>query len=396
MKLKEEFYERFKKNELYRAVYRCVDCASCVSEWPEHQKCSLATKYKGIEANARGLNWTIQYLLDGKLLFSPGLIDLLFRCSTCNYCVSVCPAGLEPRSYIESLRRDLVEEGVVPETIKKVLEDTSKYGNVWGKPEEERSRWADGLEIKHISEVKDFDFLLFVDCSSSYVERNQETTRKLVDVLNKAGVKFGFLGNEEKCDGNEVLRMGEEGLFEDLARENITKFKEYGVKKIITLSPHSFHALKNEYSKLDPELKVEVMHYTQFLRDLIKEGRLNLKKNLNIKATYHDPCYLGKHNSIYEEPREVLQAIPGLDFTEMELTREKSVCCGGGGGGLWIERGKGIIMEQVRLRQALDLDVDVLATACPFCTQQLEAAKEDLGETRLEVRDIIELVHEAI
>jgi Fe-S oxidoreductase len=290
---------------------------------------------------------------------------------------------------------DLVEEGAIPETIKKVLEDVSRYGNVWGKLGEDRSRWADGLEIKHVSEVREFEFLLFVGCSSSYVERNQETAKEFVDVLNEARAKFCFLGNEERCSGNEVLRMGEEGLFESLAKENIDKFRKYGIKKIVTLSPHSFHALKNEYPKLDPDLKIEVMHYTQFLWSLIKQGKLKLKKNLDLKATYHDPCYLGRHNSVYEEPRDILRSIPGLELKEMAFTRERSVCCGGGGGGLWIERGKGVIMEQVRLRQALDLGVDVIATSCPFCTQQLEAAKEDLGEA-IEVKDIVELVREAI
>jgi Fe-S oxidoreductase len=350
--------------------------------------------HRGVEAHARSINYIMQDILDDKLFFSSGLVDFLFRCTTCNYCQNLCQC-LEPRTIIESLRMDLVEEGAIPETIKKVLEDVSRYGNVWGKLGEDRSRWADGLEIKHVSEVREFEFLLFVGCSSSYVERNQETAKEFVDVLNEARAKFCFLGNEERCSGYEVLRMGEEGLFESLAKENIDKFRKYGIKKIVTLSPHSFHALKNEYPKLDPDLKIEVMHYTQFLWSLIKQGKLKLKKNLDLKATYHDPCYLGRHNSVYEEPRDILRSIPGLELKEMAFTRERSVCCGGGGGGLWIERGKGVIMEQVRLRQALDLGVDVIATSCPFCTQQLEAAKEDLGEA-IEVKDIVELVREAI
>jgi Fe-S oxidoreductase len=258
------------------------------------------------------------------------------------------------------------------------------------------SQWAEGLEIKTVAEDKGFEYLLFVGDSSSYVERNQETAKKFVEVLHKAGVRFAFLGNEERSSGNEILRMGEEGLFEALAEENIAKFKKYNVKKIVTLSPHGFHALKNEYPKLDPELKVEVMHYTQLFCDLLKGGKLKLTKKVNKKVTYQDSCYLGKHNSIYEEPREILRAIPGLELIEMDYVKERGVCCGGGGGGLWIERGDGVKVEEIRFKQALDMDVDVLVTACPFCTQQFEAAKEDAGKDFLEIRDIIELVYEAM
>jgi len=337
----------------------------------------------------------MQAVLEDKLSFSPGLVDLVFSCTTCNQCVVNCPAGIDPRVYIEDLRKALVEEGAIPKTMKEVFANASKHGNVWGKPRNERSKWADGLKIKSFSQAKGLDILLFVGCEGSYVERNQETAKKLVGVLNKAEVKFGFLGNEERCSGNEVLRMGEEGLFESLAGENINKFREYGVEKIITLSPHSFHVLKNEYPKLDPDLKVEVMHYTQFLCGLIKEGKLKLTKKVDKKVTYQDPCYLGKHNAIYEEPREILRAIPGLELIEMDYVKDKSVCCGGGGGGVWMERGKGVNVEEIRFKQAVDVGVDVLATACPFCTQQLEAANED-SDRHLEVKDIIELVYEAI
>ena len=323
MEMGAAFYERIKKNELYRKAYECINCGTCVNIGPAEQRCSLATKYKGIESTVRGVNWIIQSVLEGKLLFSPGLVDLLFRCTTCNNCVIACAAHLEPWRYIESLRKDLVEEGVIPKNVKEVLESASKYGNTWGKPKAERSQWAEGLKIERVSEAKDFDFLIFVGDSSSYVPRNQETAKKLVEVLNKAKVKFAFLGNEERNCGNEILRLGEEGLFESLARENIAKFKEYNVKKIVTLSPHSFHALKNEYPKLDPDLKIEVLHYTQFLYGLLKEGKLNFTNKLDIKTTYQDSCYLGKHNSIYEEPREILRAIPGVELIEMDYCEGK-------------------------------------------------------------------------
>jgi Fe-S oxidoreductase len=251
------------------------------------------------------------------------------------------------------------------------------------------------LYIRIFCQAGDFEYLLFLG-DSAFVERNQETIQRLVNVLNKSGVRFAYLGNEEKSSGNEILRMGEIGLFEMLAEHNIGLFKKYGVKKIIALSPHSFHALKNEYPKIDPDLKVEVIHYTKLICDLLKDGKISYSKEFNVKAAYHDSCYLGKHNSIYEEPREILRAIPGLEVVEMDYIMEKGVCCGGGGGGQWIERGDGVVVENVRFKQAVDMDLDVLATACPVCAQQFEAAREHFPESHLVVKDVIELVYDAL
>ncbi len=396
MKIGKDFNEKIKKNELYHRAYECVHCGACASLWPKEQRCSLSTRYKGSEANPQGLNSILIDIIEGKLSVSPGLVDFIFSCTTCDQCVHNCAASLDPRVYIESLRKELVLEGVVPKTLMKVLENASKFGNVWGYSIKKRAKWAEGLEIKNVAEAKDFDFLLFVGDSSSYVERNQETAKIFVNLLNKAGVKFAFLGNEERSSGNEILRMGEDGLFEMLAKENINNFKKYNIQKIVTLSPHSFHALKNEYPKLDPDLNIEVMHYTQLLSNLLKEGKLKFTKKLDKKVTYHDSCYLGRHNSIYEEPREILRAIPGLELIEMDFVKEYGVCCGGGGGGVWIERGDGVKVEEIRFAQASALNVDFLATACPFCTQQFEAVIEGIEKKPLEVKDIIELVQEAM
>jgi len=396
MNIGKDFIGKIKNNTVYEQAVRCRCCGSCVSLWPRGHRCSLSTRYKGVQANCRGLNAVIKEILENKLSFSPSLVDFVFRCTTCNVCVENCPFGIEPRVYIESLRKDLVEEGAVPKTVMEVFASAAKHGNVWGKPRNQRSKWAEGLEVKSVSEAKDFEYLLFVGDSSSYVERNQETAKRFVDVLNKAGVTFAFLGNEERASGNELLRMGEEGLFETLAEENIDNFKKYGVKKIVTLSPHGFHALKNEYPKLDPNLKIEVTHYTQLLSSLLKEEKMKFTKEVKKKVTYQDPCYLGRHNSVYEEPREILRAIPGLELIEMDYAKEKGVCCGGGGGGVWMERGEGVKVDELRFSAVVDLHVDVLATACPLCTQHFEAAREDYDIKNIEVKEIIELVHEAI
>jgi Fe-S oxidoreductase len=192
--------------------------------------------------------------------------------------------------------------------------------------------------------------------------------------------------------------MGEVGLFEALAEENIAKFKKYNVRKIVTLSPHGFHALKNEYSKLDPGLKIEVMHYTQLLSDLLKEGKLKPTKKVNKKATYQDSCYLGKHNSIYEEPRLVLQSIPGLNYVEFDRCRERSLCCEGGGGRMWVEAFDAKDRTaNIRVREAIDLGVEVIATACPFCLLTLEDAIKIGGyEEQLKVMDIMEILDQVL
>ncbi len=395
MKLSKEFNQKIKNNNIYHQVYECLCCGGCANLWPNEHRCSLSTRYRGSEANSRGLNWIMQHLIEDKLTFSSGLVDLVFRCTTCNQCVANCPAGLKPREYIEALRGDLVEEGVAPKTVMDVFENVSKYGNAWGKSKNERSAWAKDLDIKTVSESGDFEYLLFLG-DSAYVERNQETIKKLVNVLNRSGVRFAYLGNEEKSSGNEILRMGEAGLFEMLAEHNINLFKKYEISKIIALSPHSYHALKNEYPKIDPDLKVEVIHYTTLIHELLVDGKIKFTKNVNLQAAYHDSCYLGKHNSIYEAPREILRAIPGLELVEMGYSMEKGVCCGGGGGGQWIERGDGMVVENIRFKQAVDMALDVLVTACPICAQQFEAAKEVFPESHVAVKDVIELVYEAL
>jgi Fe-S oxidoreductase len=338
----------------------------------------------------------MQKIMNDKLSFSEGVADLVYRCVSCNTCMENCNENIEARVYIEALRKELVEHGEVPKTVKEVFKSEVQNGNVWGKPKNQRINWAEGLDIKLASETKSFEYLLFVGDSSAYVPRNQTTARLFVEILNKIGISFAILGNEERSSGNEVLRMGEEALFEVLAEENISNFKKYNVKKIVTLSPHGFHALKNEYPKLDPDLRIEVLHYTQLLYDLIKEGKLKFIKTVNKKVTYHDPCYIGRHNAIYDEPRKILNAIPGLELIEMDYMKNTAVCCGGGGGGIWIERGDGVMVDELRFSQAVRTKAEVLATACPLCAQQFEAVNENSKDKPLVVKDIIELVYEAL
>lgn len=396
-KLTDAFIDKLKEDDLIRnQPHYCANCGSCTNLNPIEHRCQLDSRYESVRANPNGLNWMMIDILDKKMPFSPGVVDFVYRCTTCGQCHENCCCELDTRELIHRIRKQLVEEGVVPDVIMDVLKSASKKGNVWGESKNNRKKWAEGLDIKKADEAGDFEYLLFVGDSYSFVDRNKETSRKFVEILNTADVSFAYLGNLERSSGNEIKALGEQGLFEALAEENISNFKKFGVKKIIAMSPHAFHIIKNEYGQLDPDLDIEVLHYTQVLSALIKDGKLKLNKSIDKKVTYQDSCYLGKHNGIYDDPREVIGAVPGVEFTEFNFVRHKGVCCGGGGGGVWVERSDGVKPEAFRFEEALEMKVDYIITACPLCTQQLDAIKADYSDNKIEVKELIDFVHDAI
>jgi len=327
-------------------------------------------------------------IIGEELDFAPEFWD----CTTCSTCTSRCPKGVQPVDVIVGLRSTQIESGRVQPTIRDTLESVFKYGNPWGRIREKRSDWAKELDIQNIGEGA--DALWFVGCTPAYDNRVQQIAKSLVRIFNKAGVDFGTLGNEETCCGNEVRRMGEEGLFENLVEDNLKIFRKYQFKQLITTSPHCYNTFKNEYEGLDWDLH----HYTQFLSALIEEKRLDFSKELNKTVTYHDPCFLGKQNKVYDEPRSILKAIPGIKFVEFDRSRERSLCCEGGGGRMWVEASKeGERLSEIRIRDAVELGAEILATACPFCLLTLEDAVKTTGnEGKIEVKDIAELVAEVI
>ncbi len=287
----------------------------------------------------------------------------------------------------------MVERGSIPSAVKQFLENIQRQGNPYGNARIKRGEWVDGTGIKQYEEQ---EFLYYVGCVGSYDTRAKETAKTLGEVLLKVGVSFGVLGNEENCDGNEVSKLGEESLFQLLAEENIQKFKDLGVKKIVTLSPHSYNAIKNDYPKFDGSF--EVFHYTQLLRDLIKGGRLDVSGGLNAKVTYHDPCFLGRWNQEYDTPREVLNTIPGIELIEMERNRESTLCCGGGGGNFYTDflGGSEDSPARIRIREAYATGASVVAVACPNCLTMLEDAVKAEGlEEKLTIKDVSEIVGEA-
>jgi Fe-S oxidoreductase len=239
------------------------------------------------------------------------------------------------------------------------------------------------------------EILYFPGCYLSYDPRLKKVSRATAAILNKAGVDFGILGSQESCCGESIRKTGDEDVFKRLAKENIKAFVDNGVKKILVSSPHCYHTFKNEY----PEFMVhfEVVHITQYLFELIREGRLELKGEYPRAVTWHDPCYLGRHNGIYDEPREVLKQVAGLELREMPDSRSDSLCCGGGGGRIWMETLKGERFCDLRVDQAVEMGAEVLATACPYCITNFEDSRLTMGfAEKIEVKDITEIIQEMI
>jgi Fe-S oxidoreductase len=309
-------------------------------------------------------------------------------------CTQRCPKGIKPLDVIIEIRGQLIESGRIQPGLRDALESTFLHGNPWGKPREKRSDWTAGLDVTEASAERKLELVYYVGCTIAYDPRLQKLAQDMVRVLQAAGVTYGILGNEESCCGNEVRRMGELGLFEELSENNIKLFRERGAGRLMTTSPHCYNVFKNEY----PPFEGEVMHYSQVIEELLAEERLKLSTELGWKVTYHDPCFLGKQNGIFDQPRAVLSRIPGVEFVELDRCRERSQCCEGGGGRMWTEDVTGQErLAEVRVRDAVELGAEVLVTACPFCLLTLEDAVKTTGdEDKIRVMDLIELVAAAV
>ncbi len=326
-------------------------------------------------------------------------IDLedMWRCTTCGTCPSSCPRGVEQIEVGVALRRVASQYGVFPgaaKTVSLVRGRLATEGNPMGEARDARPAWAEGLSVKPFAEG--MEVLFFVGCYYSYDPRMRKVAAATARILEHAGVDFGILGASESCCGESIRKTGNEDVFRKLARDNIKAFIDRGVKKILVASPHCFHTFKNEY----PEFMVsfEVVYMSQFLEHLVSSGRLKLGKSYPKKVAYHDPCYLGRHNGIYDEPRNLLKQVPGLELVELADSREKSLCCGGGGGRIWMDTPKGERFADIRVAQARDVGARVLVTSCPYCITNFEEAKLGLGDEGepFEVKDIAEIIHEAI
>lgn len=377
-------------------LYACVACGRCQDACPAYASGKALNPKDLIQRLKKHLLETSPVLRKGNGEAGPivGDVipeDVIWSCTTCRSCMEICPMANEHIPKVIELRRNLVmEQAKAPETVMAALKSIEDRGHPWRGTTSLRTDWASGLGVKELSENSDVDVLYWVGCTTALDDRCQKIARAMVKILNAAGIKFAILGNEESCCGDPARRMGNEYLFQLQAQRNIEILKQYNIKKIVTTCPHCFNTLKNEYPQFGGDF--EVVHHTQFIAGLLREGKLKPVMDVNKKVTYHDPCYLGRYNDIYDDPREILASIPALRFTEMDRAKKDSFCCGGGGGRSWMEE-PGTKISHLRTDDAIQTKAEILALACPFCTIMFEdAVRAKEVEESLEVMDIAEIV----
>ncbi|MCI0181987.1 (Fe-S)-binding protein [Sulfoacidibacillus ferrooxidans] len=324
--------------------------------------------------------------------------DELWACTTCRNCEDQCPVGNEHLSHIFSMRRYLVmTEGKMPSEAQRTLSQIERQGNPWGISRKDRVKWRDerpDLTIPTVEEVKEFDYLFWVGSMASYDPRSRKVAFAFVEIMRQAGISFAILGNEEGSSGDTARRLGNEYLFQELAQANIEVLKEYNVKQIITCDPHTFNAFKNDYREFGME--AQVYHHTQMIAKWLREGLLQPKTEVNEHVVYHDSCYLGRYNGIYDDPRDILRALPGVKLTEMERNRENSMCCGAGGGRMWMEEKEGNRVNVTRVKQALIANPSVIASNCPYCLTMMGDGVKAVDAEDVLTLDLAELVSQSL
>jgi Fe-S oxidoreductase len=321
----------------------------------------------------------------------------LWDCTTCGACVNECPVDIEVFDKIIDLRRQLVDMGRVSSAARGCLEGLLQRRNPWDYPPDQRQVWHDTLRVPVASEDQKPEWIYWVGCAGAYEPAAQSISRAVVEVLRQAKVDFAILGSEERCTGDPARRLGDEALFQRFRQKNLETLRRFGVKKIITHCPHCLNTFRNEYGDgVAPEF--EVVHHSQLLAELVADGRIRLTRETPDKVvTFHDPCYLGRHNGEYDAPRRVVDSLPDMKRVEMKRTRDKSFCCGGGGGQMWLESSGTQRVENVRLAEAQQTGATLVATGCPFCKVMLETASVTAGrQDEIRVRDIAELVSETM
>jgi Fe-S oxidoreductase len=385
----------------------CVRCGRCSDNCPAHLSGQPLSPMMIIQNLKTHVNEVGPILVDAKQKGEPlpvfdhmvgGAIkeEALWSCRTCGACVQECPVYIEHIPTIVDMRRWLVlDKAEVPETAMSALQNIEQRGHPWRGSAFTRTDWMDGMNVPQYDGSQ--EYLYWVGCTGALVDRAVRISQAVVKLLSEAGVSYGVIGSAETCNGDPARRLGNEYLYQMLVQQNIETFNELGVKKIIVHCPHCFNTFKNEYP--DFGAKFEVIHHAVLLDHLVKEGRLQPKAGMGQKITYHDPCYLGRHNGIYEEPRELIQSIPNAELVEMERSRSTSMCCGAGGGCIWLEEKEGKRVNHVRTQQAIDTGADVVAVACPFCIQMFEdgiPALQPDEEKRIKAFDISELLEVSV
>jgi len=361
----------------------CIQCGRCTAGCPVSLRTHLNVRrvvYDGMRGvgpkDAKGL-------------------PAAWNCTTCSNCTDRCPKGVKPMELVIGLRSAAIEKGRIEPTIRDALESTLKHGNPWGRGRDKRMEWAEELDVPVAGEGEAIPLLFYVGCTPAYDPEAQSVAGALAALFKAAGVEYSTLGTNESCCGNDIKRMGEEGLFEMLVDGNKEEFGGHEIGRIVTGSPHCMNTFKNEYG----EMPADTIHYSQLLAELLEDGKLKFGGSVEKKVTFHDACFLGKHNGIYDEPREVLSAIPGVEFEELDRSRERALCCEGGGGRMWVEavEERGERLSETRVNDAVALGADYLVTACPFCLLTLQDAVKTSGnEGKIEIIDLAVLAAMAL
>ncbi len=375
----------------------CVNCGRCQDICPAYAAGRPLSPKEIIQKLKNQM--IVEYHAKGKEaphnLFE-GIIgeEEVWSCTTCWACPEACPIVINQVDFIVDFRRILAAEGKLDSKKTEVITSFTEKSNPYGMPAIDRANWAKGLEVKTLQEDPKVEYLYWVGCASSYDTRNQNIAKAIFKILNKAQVSFGILGAEEKCCGETLRRMGDEGRYQQLVLENIETLQKYNVKKIIVHCPHGYNTLKNEYPKFGGNFKV--IHHTEFILSLMKQGKFNINKKLKEKTVYHDPCYLARYNGICEAPRELLRAT-ATNVGELPRNKELTFCCGGGGGNSWYEVHEKERISVIRLKEAEQAGAQLLTVACPYCISMFEDAILIRGlEGKLKVKDISEMIAESI
>lgn len=318
--------------------------------------------------------------------------EALWMCATCNACVDRCPQGVEIVDLVRTIRMLITETGAAPKTLRAVLGSVQSNGNPWSGEREARMAWAGDEPVRTFDGTAEYAY--FTCCAQAYDPRNTKVVRATVKVLDAGAVSYGFVGGGEACCGDAVRKTGAETSFGNLAAHNIGLLNGLGVRRLLVPSPHCLNTFRKEYPALGGTW--EVTHLVELLRDLVHAGRLPLKTPVPVKAIYHDPCYLGRNNALYDAPREVLRAVPGLELMEFGRNREEALCCGGGGGRLWMETPVDERFAVLKLKEAVARGADTVVTACPYCISMFEDARTALGLDQVAVADVVEIVAQAL